>query len=123
MRRHRTASMLTVAALVALSATLWAAEAGWFGLGLSVDADGALSPTLRSITIAKVLPSSPAARAGLAPGDTVLEVQGILVAGAKADVLKAAMQKAVGETLRVKIQRGAEIREVSLIAVNKPPAQ
>ena len=61
--------------------------------------------------------------AEFAPGDTVLEVQGILVAGAKADVLKAAMQKAVGETLRVKIQRGAEIREVSLIAVNKPPAQ
>lgn len=121
MRRRRT---LIAVAFCLLSATLIAAEKGWFGLAISVDADGALSPTLRSVTITKVFSSSPAALAGLVPGDTILEVQGIAVAGAKADVMKAAMQKSVGETLRLKIQRGAtQIREVSLIAVRKPPEQ
>jgi len=120
-RRRRT---LIAVAFCLLSATLIAAEKGWFGLAISVDADGALSPTLRSVTITKVFSSSPAALAGLVPGDTILEVQGIAVAGAKADVMKAAMQKSVGETLRLKIQRGAtQIREVSLIAVRKPPEQ
>jgi len=119
--RRRT---LIAVAFCLLSATLIAAEKGWFGLAISVDADGALSPTLRSVTITKVFSSSPAALAGLVPGDTILEVQGIVVAGAKADVMKAAMQKSVGETLRLKIQRGAtQIREVSLIAVRKPPEQ
>jgi C-terminal processing protease CtpA/Prc len=107
-----------------LSATVGAAEKGWFGLAISVDADGAFNPTLRSITIVKVFPSSPAALAGLAPGDAVLEIQGIVVAGTKADVLKSAMQRSVGETLRMKIQRGgAEMREVSMVAVRKPPEQ
>jgi S1-C subfamily serine protease len=122
MTRCRTVTVLTALAFLVLSATVGAAEKGWFGLAISVDADGAINPTLRSITIAKVLPSSPAALAGLAPADTVLEIQGIVVAGTKADVLKAAMQKSVGETLRMKIRRGAtEIREVSMVAVRKPP--
>ena len=121
MRRRRA---LTAVALFLFSATLGAAEKGWFGLAISVDADGVFSPTLRSVTIAKVFPSSPAELAGLAPGDTVLEIQGIVVAGTKADVLKAAMQKSVGETLRLKIRRGAtEIREVSMVAVRKPVEQ
>ena len=124
MRRCRTTSVLTAIALLVLSATVGAAEKGWFGLAISVDADGAFNPTLRSITIVKVFPSSPAALAGLAPGDAVLEIQGIVVAGTKADVLKSAMQRSVGETLRMKIQRGgAEMREVSMVAVRKPPEQ
>jgi C-terminal processing protease CtpA/Prc len=107
-----------------LSAAVWAGEKGWFGLAVSVDADGAFNPTLRSITIAKVFPSTPAALAGLGPGDKILEIQGIVVAGTKADVLKDAMQKSVGETLRLKIQRGAsDVREVSMVAVPKPPEQ
>jgi len=119
MRRRRT---LTAVTFLLLSATLWAAEKGWFGLVVSVDADGVFSPTLRSLTVSRVVPSSPAALAGLAPGDTVLEVEGIVVAGTKADVLKAAMQKSVGETLRLKIQHGAtDIRQVSMVAVQRPP--
>jgi hypothetical protein len=44
------------------------------------------------------------------------------VAGATADGLKTAMQKSVGETLRLKIKHGADAsRDVSLIAAPKPP--
>jgi S1-C subfamily serine protease len=121
MKRRRA---FAAVALFPLSATLWAAEKGWFGLALSVDADGAFSPTLRSVTITKVLPASPAALAGLAAGDTVLEIQGVVVAGTRADVVEAAMQKSVGETLRLKIRRGAtETREVALVAVRQPQGQ
>lgn len=62
--------------------------------------------------------------AGLAVNDDVLEVQGILVAGAKADVLMAAMQKSVGEILTLKIKHdAAEAHVVPLTAVPMPVLQ
>jgi len=46
----------------------------------------------------------------------------IVVEGATPDTLKTAMQKSVGETLRLKIKHGADAsQDVSLIAVPKPP--
>ena len=81
-----------------------------------------LNPKLRSIKIEKVFPASPAAKAGLSAGDLIVEMEGIVVEGARADSLKVAMQKSVGETLRLKIKRGADSsQDVSLIAAPKPP--
>ena len=121
MQRTRVPSIVAVIALLWLSLAAGAAEPGWFGFAISADVEGLMTPTLRSITVGKVFPDSPAAAAGLAPGDSVVEVQGIVVAGARADVLKAAMQKSPGETLHLKVRHGAEvIREVSMIAVKKP---
>ena len=72
--------------------------------------------------IDKIFPASPAANAGLSAGDMIVEIEGIGVAGATADSLKTAMQKSVGETLRLKIKHGADAsRDVSLIAAPKPP--
>ncbi|MGS0754009.1 PDZ domain-containing protein [Roseateles sp. GG27B] len=71
--------------------------------------------------IEKVAPASPAALAGLAAGDVVVALQGIAIAGAKADDLKAAMKKSVGETLRMKVKHGpVEATEIQLIAMPKP---
>jgi S1-C subfamily serine protease len=101
---------------------LQAAEKGWFGFALRIDAEGlSLNPKLRTIKIEKVFPNSAAAKAGLAPGDNILEMEGIVVAGAQANALKAATQKPVGETLRLKFQRAADApREISLVAAAKP---
>jgi C-terminal processing protease CtpA/Prc len=98
-------------------------DKGWFGMSVSVDAEGiSLNPTIRSIKVVRVVPTSPAGSAGLIPGDSIVEVQGITVAGAKADVLKAAMQKGVGEALRLKVRRDTTApRELTLIAISKPP--
>ena len=118
-------SILIAAAAMCLSALpLHAAEKGWFGFALSIDAEGiSLNPKLRTIKIEKVFPGSPAAKAGLAPGDNILEMEGIVVAGARANALKTAAQKSVGETLRVKFQRrGEEPHYVSLVAAAKPPS-
>jgi C-terminal processing protease CtpA/Prc len=94
----------------------------WFGLDLKVDTkEISFNPTIRSVNIIKVYPSSPAAAAGLAAGDSVVVLQGITVAGAKANDLKAVMKKAVGEEIQIKIKRGtAEPYEVKMIAVKRP---
>lgn len=121
MNRRSGLILLAAAALIFWPLTAPAAEKGWFGFALAIDADGILNPKLRSLTIDKILPASPAARAGLSAGDMVVEVEGIIVEGAKADTLKTAMQKSVGETLRLKIKRAAEApRDISLVAARKP---
>jgi C-terminal processing protease CtpA/Prc len=113
--------LLAAAALSLCCFASHAAENGWFGFTLAIDADGIFAPKLRSIKIEKVFAASPAAKSGLAPGDMIVEMEGIAVEGAKADTLKAAIEKSPGETLRLKIKRGAEAaRDVSLVAVPKP---
>jgi C-terminal processing protease CtpA/Prc len=98
-------------------------EGGWFGLALKVNADGFFHPVVRSISVEKVWPDSPAARAGLAAGDAVLEVQGVKVAGATPAQLKPALQTAVGQTLRLKVQHGSTPpAEIVLKAAPKPPS-
>jgi C-terminal processing protease CtpA/Prc len=98
-----------------------AEEKGWFGLAFRVEAEGSFNPTIQSVKIERVTPSSPGAGAGLAAGDLVVALEGITIAGAKTDELKAAMKKTVGETLRLKVKRGnAAPFEVSLVAIAKP---
>jgi hypothetical protein len=124
-RMQCTRAALILGAVFLFSAVALGAEKGWFGLGVSVDVDGlSLNPTLRTITVQKVFTSSPAASAGIVPGDTLVEVEGIVVAGSKADLIKAAMQKSVGQTLHLKVRRStADIREVSMVAVPRPVGQ
>jgi predicted metalloprotease with PDZ domain len=94
---------------------------GWFGVSIKANTKGiSFNPTIRSVKITKVFPSSPAAEAGLAVGDSVVVIQGIVVAGAKANTLKALMKKAVGEEIQIKIKRGtAEPYEVKMTAIKR----
>jgi len=99
-----------------------AKQKGWFGIAVSVDVEGfSLNPTLRTAKIETVVPSSPADIGGLLAGDLTVEAQGITVAGAKADTLEVAVQRAVGETLQLTIKRGSSApRVVVLTAIAKP---
>ena len=119
---RRTTVALLLAFAVFLPPANAAEERGWFGLAFSVETEGvSLNPTIQSVKIEKVAPSSPGAGAGLVAGDLVISLQGVAVAGAKADDLKVTMRKAVGETLRMKVKRGsAEPFEVPLVAIAKP---
>jgi C-terminal processing protease CtpA/Prc len=122
MNRRSFLIVFGAAAILLLPLALHAAEKGWFGFALNIDSEGILSPTLRSIKIEKIFPASPAAKAGLSVGDSIVEIQGITVEGAKANALKVAMQKSVGETLRFKFKRGTGApQDVSLVAERKPP--
>ncbi len=108
MNRRSSLIVLVAAALFFSPLGSRAAEKGWFGFALAIDADGILDPKLRTIKIDKIFPASPAAKAGLSPGDMIVEIEGIVVEGARAETVKAAIQKSVGETLRLKIKRGAD---------------
>jgi C-terminal processing protease CtpA/Prc len=57
----------------------------------------------------------------LAVGDSIIVIQGIVVAGAQANDFKAVMKKSVGEEIQMKIQRGTtKPFEVRLTAIRKP---
>jgi C-terminal processing protease CtpA/Prc len=117
MKRQR---LLFALPLLSLAACAWAAEQGYFGFSVAVDGEGFfLNPTLKSIKIEKVVPNSPAAKAGVAPGDVLLEIEGHQVAGTKADVLKPFMQREAGQSTRLVVKKTTG-EVVSLVLVAAP---
>lgn len=93
---------------------------GAFGITVAVTADGWFNPTVRSAKVAKVQPELPAARAGVAVGDQVVEVDGRRVPGANAsDLAPLAQGKRVGEPVELLLARpdGSHYR-VRLVAVS-----
>lgn len=104
--------------LLAAAFNALAGERGFLGMTVTVDAEGFfLSPTLKSVKVEKVVPDSPAAKAGLQAGDVMLEIEGHKVAGAKANDLKPYMERDVGQTLRLAVQKSSgEVKQVTLVA-------
>jgi len=105
------------------TALTFAAEPGWFGMALKVDAGGSwINPVVESASVASVAPASPAAAQHLAAGDTLVEVEGMTVAQADGGELKRRMHKAVGETLHLRLKRpNGELYAADLVAAPKPP--
>jgi hypothetical protein len=62
MNRRSQLNLIAVAALFFAPLASHAAENGWFGFILNIDADGILNPKLRSIKIERIIPASPAVR-------------------------------------------------------------
>jgi C-terminal processing protease CtpA/Prc len=111
--------LLTLLCLLAGAA--WAADRGYFGFAIAVDGEGFfLNPTLKSVKIETVVPNSPAALAGIRPGDLIVEVEGHAVAGTKADVLKPYLQRDVGQSTRLLVRKSTgETVAVVLVAAQK----
>jgi C-terminal processing protease CtpA/Prc len=113
-----------VAAIIA-SAPAFAGAPGYLGFSVSIDGGGFfLNPTVKTIRIAHVVPGSPAAKAGIASGDLLVEVEKLQIAGAKANDLKPYLQRDVGQPLNIVIQKphGILVPAV-LIAEPKPAAR
>jgi S1-C subfamily serine protease len=73
-------------------------------------------PEVSQPIISSVHPGTPAARAGLATGDVILDVNGV-------DSRRGgALFPIVGTAYVVRVKRGDEEREFSLIPVPKPPS-
>ena len=91
-------------------------------MAVEVDGEGFfLNPTLKTVTVKSVVPGRPASVAGIKPGDQIIEVDGKLVAGAKARDLEPLMKKNVGEKLSLRVQRtSGEILAVTMVAAAKP---
>jgi C-terminal processing protease CtpA/Prc len=115
-----------VAVLILLGliiAPAFAEEAkGFFGLTVAIDGEGFfLNPTLKSVTVQKVAAHSPAANAGIAAGDQILEAEGRTIAGTKAKELEPIMTRKVGQALHLLLKRPkGESYKATLIAIARP---
>ena len=114
-------ALFLVLSLSVCSTAAMAGERGYFGFVPSAKMSGfKLNPTVDAVHIAKVLPGTPAARAGIAVGDAVLKVDGMDVAGQKAIKLMGMTKRDIGQTLRVELKRpDGERYTVSLVAAAK----
>jgi C-terminal processing protease CtpA/Prc len=115
--------LVTVSSLVLATALGSAAaqdERGVFGFGFEIDADGFISPTLKTITVKALTAGSPADLAGMKIGDQVIEVDGKVISGAKARDLEPHLKKNVGQSVSLRLRRpGGEVYSVSMVAVAK----
>ena len=108
-----------VAALLLSFGPAWAGERGYFGFAPDATTSGfVLNPTVSRVVIAKVVPGSPAARAGVVAGDTVLEVEHTVVAGSKALALHGMIERDVGQTLHATLRHAnGMVYSVAMVAV------
>lgn len=121
MNRRLVMRVLALVLLAAGSLTALAGERGDFGFIVHVETEGFfLDPTLRTITVEKVHPQSPAARNGVLVGDQVIEVEGLSVDGRKAKDIAPLVEKSVGESLHLRLKRpSGEQYRVELVAAPK----
>ena len=112
---------LTVTALLFASALAFApaASAGKGKLGFGVDAttSGVDSPTLDMVKIKDVKPASPAAAAGMKPGDQIIELDGVAIEGSPASAMYEKLSKLqVGDRVRLKLLRGDKSVQMEIVA-------
>lgn len=115
--------MRTVVLAVALfiHALAHAAENGTFGVGILVRGSGFfLNPTLREVVITELEKDMPAEKAGVTVGDSLLEVNGRAVQGAKASEIRPLLLRPAGESVTFKLRRATgEEYSVSLVSAPK----
>jgi C-terminal processing protease CtpA/Prc len=122
-RRLTISGVLMACALTLMLGTATAAEErGTFGVKLNVAGEGFfLNPTLKSVTVESVAPSSPAAGAGIAAGDQIIGADGRAVVGARGRDLQPVLSKRIGESIRLRLRRAnGEEYEASMVAVRRP---
>jgi len=113
---------LAVIALLALPLGAAAQTPGWIGLSTDIAVSGSFfNSRIETITVKSCKPGSPAERAGLKPGEQLLQLQQLVVAGAETDAVRAALKLNVGQTLALRV-RGLDGQErtLSLVAEAKP---
>jgi C-terminal processing protease CtpA/Prc len=85
---------------------------GWLGISLDWSGSGE-----RPVTVLAVAPESPADRAGVMRGDTVVRMDG---EAASADAVRR-LNPAPGDTVRLRLRRDGREREVRVVATEREP--
>ena len=111
--RISTFTILLTAAVTAL-----AGGKGYLGIDISVEGEGVFwNPTLKSVKVARVLAGSSADKAGITAGDTIVEIEGKSVVGAKANDLQPYMQREIGQTVKLLVKKPTgEVKPISVVA-------
>lgn len=117
--RKLAAAGLAVCTLVLAGSAHAQERPGWVGVSVDIStiSDGGALRTL--VHIADVQQGSPAARAGLLPGDVLLEVND-LVGPVELQQLASRLRLSVGDTVRLVVRRGTARQEVRLAAAERP---
>jgi serine protease Do len=76
----------------------------WHGLVCRDRVDSSQSPAVRSLVVERVEPSSPSAKAGVQPGDVLLQVADQRVA-CNLDLERALLDRSIGETIPFAVRR------------------
>jgi C-terminal processing protease CtpA/Prc len=110
--------IILIGFLISFSVGAMAGEKGYLGLSFSVDGEGFFwNPTLNTIKIEKVVSNSPAAKAGIESGDLLLEIEGKKIAGAKLNDMKPYLERELGQTVRLAIQKSSgEVKQLAVVA-------
>jgi len=99
-------SALIAVSIAAVATVSLAQGAGKpIGFSLEVSADGNLNPTVTKVRVTTVTQGSPAQAAGLAVGDELIRVAGVIVPGTSASVLKSHMEFVPGKPKRLAFKR------------------
>lgn len=103
-------------AVTAVSVSVYAAQ-GRLGFSVSVQTEGFLSSTLKTVKITAVSSGALAEQAGLQVGDDVESINDIPISGASGSKIMD-MVHAVqpGEHLRLKVLRGGTERPIDIVA-------
>ena len=110
------AQILLAAALLAISFGAIAAK-GKLGFGTEATISGFFKPVLKRVKVTTVETGSPAAAAGLRPGDYVVEANGRTIEGAPAREMAGQLKNVQsGQRLQLKIKRGDSLLNVEIIA-------
>lgn len=112
---------LLAAALLISTAAKAEAPPAFFGYSIKVDVDYTLD--LESALITAVVADSPAAKAGIAKGDHVIEIEGCAAPGCGAYKAKRLMAKAIGEPLHMKLKRADGTAFSTTLIGTTPPAK
>jgi Do/DeqQ family serine protease len=70
-------------------------------------------PSVHGVLVAQVIPNSPAAAAGIRPGDVILQVDGQPITKSE-DLLNIVESSSIGQTLQIRVQRGDRTQQVSV---------
>lgn len=72
-----------------------------------------LVPSINGILVARVVPKSPAANAGIRPGDVIVQVDGQRITKGE-ELLNIVDNSTVGQVLQLKVQRGNQTQQLSI---------
>lgn len=101
--------------------TAWAEPSRPAWLGVSYDVhwvarEGGCQPR---VVVETVVSGAPADRAGLRPGDAIVALNGESVGSLRLELLSSRLSS--GDSVRLRLARGGEVREVVAVADRRPP--
>lgn len=79
--------------------TVQAEDKGYMGFSIKTSISGIFKPKLKQVLVKEVITGSPADKAGLKPGNQIIEIDGCKIPGCPVEKAKSLMNKKKGNAL------------------------